>query len=412
MKKFAVEKTTNYDDNPTDRQERIFWWDQDKLRKAKIMVVGAGAIGNETLKNLALLGVGYILIVDFDTIATSNLSRTVLFRKEDVGKKKAKVAAKKLRELAFNDDLKIEWFHGDLVWDLGAGIFEEIDLVLACLDNVEARISINRKCWSTNTPWIDSGMSELGIRVECYHPPQLPCYECNLTPQQLSNSNKRYSCDQTKLKAFEEDKVPTTQIAAAIVAGIQVQEAVKFLCGQTVVKGKKIYYQGLNNDFDIFTKSSNEDCLAHASYPEVIDIDLNINIRLSDFLSFISQDHYSGKNASLDFRSYRTFITKASCRICDSEIHLMRPTFKINTEEFICSKCKRAGKSFADTDRTAPSVKIIQDTFNITNTDDTMKKLTLKELGVPFMPILAVMDEEGNHTYYKINDKSFLKSIH
>ena len=84
----------NSEDNPFDRQERIEWWSQQKLRDARVLVVGAGAIGNETLKNLALLGVGNILICDMDTISTSNLSRTVLFRKEDTGKKKAETAAR------------------------------------------------------------------------------------------------------------------------------------------------------------------------------------------------------------------------------------------------------------------------------------------------------------------------------
>src|SRR3989337_2806378 len=126
MKKFNINSIISFEENPTDRQERISWWSQEKLKKAKVMVVGAGAIGNETLKNLALLGIGSIFIVDFDTISTSNLSRTVLFRKADVGKKKAEVAAERVRELAFNDDIKIDWFHGDLVWDLGTGVYNEM----------------------------------------------------------------------------------------------------------------------------------------------------------------------------------------------------------------------------------------------------------------------------------------------
>ena len=74
MKKFIVDKIIDNENNQFDRQQRIDWWSQEKLEKAKVMVVGAGAIGNETLKNLALLGIGNIFIVDFDTISTSNLS--------------------------------------------------------------------------------------------------------------------------------------------------------------------------------------------------------------------------------------------------------------------------------------------------------------------------------------------------
>lgn len=412
MGKFDIHSITDSEENPTDRQERISWWDQDKLKNAKIMVVGAGAIGNETLKNLALIGVGHIFVVDFDTIGTSNLSRTVLFRKGDVGEKKAEVAAKRLKEMAFHDDTRIDWFHGDLVWELGTGIYSEMDLVLGCLDNVEARMSINRQCWLTNTPWIDSGTYELGMRVEFYRPPELPCYQCNLTSQQLINANRRYSCDHVKLKAYQENKMPTTQITSAIVSAIQVQEAIKFLCGQPVASGKKIYYQGLNNEFDVFTKTANEACFAHATYPEVVDIDLGVDITLGDFLTYISKKEFSGQNASLDFRGDRTFIKAVACRICGTEIKLMRPTFRINVEEFICQSCQDAGKLYGDTDQEEQTKKITQEVFNIKNTDREVLDLTLHEVGVPYMPILAIKDRLDNYKYYRLKDNAYINSIH
>ena len=79
-----------------DRYERfrlIEWWNQDRLKAASALVVGAGALGNEVAKNLALLGVGRIWIADFDRIETTNLTRSALFRGSDVGKWKAQVLA-------------------------------------------------------------------------------------------------------------------------------------------------------------------------------------------------------------------------------------------------------------------------------------------------------------------------------
>src|SRR6185295_4128458 len=102
----------------SDRYSRlrlIGWWDQERLRAARVMVVGAGAIGNEVLKNLALLGFGYLFVVDFDTIEASNLSRTVLFRPEDVGRSKALVAAERVRALCLEPSARVDAFHGDLV---------------------------------------------------------------------------------------------------------------------------------------------------------------------------------------------------------------------------------------------------------------------------------------------------------
>ncbi|WP_299273583.1 ThiF family adenylyltransferase [uncultured Psychroserpens sp.] len=412
MKSFNIIHTKNFEDNPTDRQERIAWWSQEKLKKAKVMVVGAGAIGNETLKNLALLGIGNIFIVDFDIISTSNLSRTVLFRKTDVGKKKAEIAAKRVKEMAFHDDINVEWFHGDLVWDLGTGVFSEMDIVLGCLDNVEARMAINRQCWLAKTPWVDSGMYELGLRVEFYNPPQEPCYECNLTPTQIQNSNKRYSCDYTKLKAFNEDKMPTTQITSAIVSGIQVQEAVKFICGEKVQTGKQIYFQGKTNDFDIFSKRANASCTAHASYPDVTEIPLDVYCTLKQFLEFVSQQQYAGTNATLDFRGDRTFIKTVSCRTCHKTIELMRPVFRIEADEFICKSCKTEGESFSNTNTNLETEKVVQDTFNIENTDESLLNFTLYQLGVPHMHVLSVLDSNGTYKYFKLIDKTILKSIH
>ena len=88
-----------------DTLNLISWWQQEKVSKAKVMVVGAGALGNEILKNLALVGIGHILIIDFDIIEAANLTRSVLFRAEDIGKLKAEVAAQRLKEL--NPDVKV-----------------------------------------------------------------------------------------------------------------------------------------------------------------------------------------------------------------------------------------------------------------------------------------------------------------
>src|SRR4051794_22282691 len=104
---------TILEDDRYDRFQLISWWSQDKLRAAKVMVVGAGALGNEVLKNLALLGVGNIWLIDFDTVENSNLSRSVLYRADDSGKPKAITAAKRLAEL--NPDVRITAHQGNVI---------------------------------------------------------------------------------------------------------------------------------------------------------------------------------------------------------------------------------------------------------------------------------------------------------
>src|SRR5262252_8460788 len=81
------------------RLRLISWWRQERLAAARVLVVGAGALGNEVLKNLALVGAGSIHMIDLDTVEPSNLSRSVLFRPEDGGQPKAVVAARRAREI-------------------------------------------------------------------------------------------------------------------------------------------------------------------------------------------------------------------------------------------------------------------------------------------------------------------------
>ncbi len=96
----APEKPLHIPNLQTDRLgtfDFISWWERERVEKAKILVVGAGALGNEVIKNLALMGVGNLYIVDFDTIEAANLSRSPLFRESDSGRRKAEVAAARVR---------------------------------------------------------------------------------------------------------------------------------------------------------------------------------------------------------------------------------------------------------------------------------------------------------------------------
>jgi len=85
------------DDDRYSRLRLIPWWRQERLASARVLVVGAGALGNEVVKNLALLGVGTTFLIDLDEVEPSNLSRSVLFRARDGGRAKAEVAAEHAR---------------------------------------------------------------------------------------------------------------------------------------------------------------------------------------------------------------------------------------------------------------------------------------------------------------------------
>lgn len=150
---------------------------QDKITKSKILVVGAGGIGCEILKNLVLSGFPDIEIIDLDTIDLSNLNRQFLFHKEHVGKSKAEVA--KESALKFNPTVKIKSYHDSIFnTDYGVSFFKKFNVVLNALDNRQARNHVNRMCLNAEVPLIESGTAGYNGQVELIKKGVTQCYEC------------------------------------------------------------------------------------------------------------------------------------------------------------------------------------------------------------------------------------------
>ncbi|KAI9997203.1 hypothetical protein PInf_000639 [Phytophthora infestans] len=150
---------------------------RSQVQSAKILVVGAGGIGCELLKNLVLSGFVDIELIDLDTIDVSNLNRQFLFRSHHVGQSKALVA----KEIAtsFNPRAKIKAHHGNIKSSqLGLEYFQQFALVLNALDNVDARKHVNRLCLATNTPLIESGTTGYLGQVFVIKKGETACYEC------------------------------------------------------------------------------------------------------------------------------------------------------------------------------------------------------------------------------------------
>src|SRR5258706_5972037 len=160
------------------RLETIEWWEQSRVENAKLLVVGAGALGNEIIKNLALLGAGQVIVVDKDCVEKSNLSRSVLFRQRDEGQPKARCAARGALELY--PRARILPIVGDVMNDVGLGLFRWADAVISAVDNREARIFINEACARVGRVWFDGGIDVLHGVVRGFAPPHTSCYECTM----------------------------------------------------------------------------------------------------------------------------------------------------------------------------------------------------------------------------------------
>lgn len=250
----------------------ISWWRQERLAQARVMVVGAGALGNEVLKNLALLGVGNVVLVDFDHVESSNLSRAVLFRDRDAGRPKAEIAAARVAEI--NPDTRVVPIVGNVVTEVGLGLFEAMDVVVGCLDNREARLWVNRQCWRVGVPWIDAGIQEIQGVVKVFLPPRTACYECAMTERDYQLLNLRYSCPLLRREDILQGKVPTAPTIASMMAAIQVQEALKILHGLPVEGGVAHVFNGVSNSFYTTRLPFKDDCLSHETLPPAVPLPL------------------------------------------------------------------------------------------------------------------------------------------
>jgi molybdopterin/thiamine biosynthesis adenylyltransferase len=288
--------------NRYSRFKLISWWEQSILKNSKILVIGCGALGNEIVKNLAMLGAGNIFVVDMDNVEKSNLSRSVLFRKEDNGKSKAETMCKRAKEV--NEEINIKYFNGN-VFEFGLGVFKEMDIIICGLDNREARLFVNQSCWKVNRPWIDGAIEVLNGVARMFIPPDGVCYECTMNEEDYKLLNKRKSCLLLGPDDIQQGKIPTTPTISSVIAGVQVQEAVKFLHKKdfNLLNGKGFVFNGLNNESYLVEYQKNEFCPSHYTFKkfELLKKEFS-TVKIKDVIEF-GNKYFKKKIFEIEFNN-------------------------------------------------------------------------------------------------------------
>lgn len=371
-------------DTVTDRYatfDLISWWRQDVVRNATVMVVGAGALGNEVLKNLTLMGIGRLVIVDFDTIEDANLSRSVLFRQQDRGRRKVEVAAERIREL--NPDVQTQALHTD-VNDVGLGLFRRMDVIIGCLDNRQARLSINRACWHLGKPWVDGAIQDLYGVARVFWPGRGACYECTLTELDWQILNQRYSCPWLARRDIQQGKVPTTPIVASIIGGIQVQEALKLLHEMPVTTGKGLFFNGRTNEVLLTEYAIRPDCQSHWRFESVIELPQTTarGTRVDELLRWIQDEMGEGAFVELD----QELVTSWLCVSCGATEDVLLPLSRLDRAPTACLQCGGA--------------RTMVTTHRLTGTE-RFADCTLAELGIPPLHVLTARKDQ-HYRYFEL----------
>ena len=244
---------------------------QNQVSAAHVMVVGCGALGNEVLKNLVLMGVAHITVVDFDVVEMGNLTRSVLFSKSDAEKKRLKVEVVAERLKQMNPAVEINAICGDITYDVGLGLVRRMDVIIGCVDSRWARFYINRLCMRAGIPWVDGGINGLEGTVRVFAPAK-NCYACNLGPEGLNDLAKRMPCSGIIRRQELSGTAPTTSIVASIIGAIEVQEALKLIQKDfgTSLCGKMLYYDGEHTTVRIASYQAYDDeCPEHEQWAPV-----------------------------------------------------------------------------------------------------------------------------------------------
>jgi adenylyltransferase/sulfurtransferase len=296
----SVEQTDLHEDR-FSRLRLIPWWDQSKIANFSLLVVGAGALGNEILKNAALLGFRKVVIVDLDQVEESNLSRTVLYKEEDIGLFKADAAARAYQEMA--KDARVHPLVSNVVHGCGLGLFQWADVILAGLDNREARLWINRCAWKTNRPWIDGAIEGINGVARVFLPGVPPCYECTLGEVDWALLEKRMSCNLLAHEEATEGKIPTTPTISSVIE-----------------------------------YTENPDCMSHYTLPDVVRLAERSRDLTLRQLWQRAQSDLGAQDVTVEFS--RDVIQKLVCPACGEEEQKFAPA---GTVKFEAAKCPKDG---------------------------------------------------------------------
>jgi adenylyltransferase/sulfurtransferase len=208
---------------------------QQKLKHANVLVIGAGGLGCPVLQYLSAAGVGTIGIIDFDTIELSNLQRQILFTTEDIGKNKAKVAAKWLSGLNPNVDYIV--YPERLTTKNALSLFNDFDIVVDGSDNFATRYLANDAAVITNTPLVYGAIYKFEGQVSVFNYQNGPTYRC-LYPEPPSYGAMTNCSD-----------IGVLGVLPGMIGTYQANETLKIILGiGEVLSGKLLLVKALNND--------------------------------------------------------------------------------------------------------------------------------------------------------------------
>jgi len=214
---------------------------QEKLKRSRVLIAGAGGLGSPVAIYLTAAGIGMIRMVDHDHVTLSNLNRQVLHWEEDIGRRKVDSARAKLRHL--NREVEFEGLAETITESNVSKLVTGCDVIVDAMDNIPTRYILNRCAIEKHIPFFHGAVNGFEGRVMTILPRETACLRClyrGPVPQ---------------------EKFPVIGVTPAVIGSIQATEVIKYLVGMgRLLTNRLLIYDGLQASFSEFTINRNPHC--------------------------------------------------------------------------------------------------------------------------------------------------------
>ena len=214
---------------------------QEKLKRARVAVAGAGGLGSPIAIYLTAAGMGMIRMIDHDQVSLSNLNRQILHWEEDIGRNKVDSARMKLRNL--NRAVKVEAISETITEGNVSRLVDGCDAIVDAMDNLPSRYILNRCAIEKNIPLIHGAVHGFEGRALTIIPGETACLRCMYRGP------------------VPQEKFPVLGVAPAVIGSIQATEVIKYFVGiGNLLTNRLLLYDGLKVTFREFTVKKNPNC--------------------------------------------------------------------------------------------------------------------------------------------------------
>lgn len=287
-------------------------YDPECLHAAKVLVVGLGALGQNLVQNLALLGIGQLMLVDYDTFEGHNATRSPFYpthaEADRFGHGKAAIVAHRTAQVSTAREPGV-CYSATLIQVLGDGALSWADVVVAAVDSLNARAWLAERCRLLARPMVEGGFSGPHFNLSAFAAATgAVCYRCGRPERESS-----MSCTAYALAAEKASIVPAIQTSAAVLGGYQAEQVVQLLHGRLDRLGQRSYGNVRRETLQTARLMPDETCPGiHQPEPVIGTVrGLGPGATLSDLATAIANQFGGGR-----IRLAEPVIAQTSCTRC------------------------------------------------------------------------------------------------